>query len=78
MVSAITPTMFFLFILSHGDADGKIHTDYPNQNDKRSFETFSVNSVFEALKDNALLKDTLKLVFLGVSAILFSSLNINK
>jgi hypothetical protein len=51
--------------LSHGDADGKIMTDQKTQGTE-SYETFTTASVFEALKYNALLKDALKLVFLGV------------
>lgn len=71
MFSDEAPTLFILFILSHGYADGKIATDtkIPHEGEPREveYETFSTKSVFEALKANAFIKDTLKLLFLGVS-----------
>ena len=60
---AEAPTLFVLFILSHGNAHGKIETDHKG-NDHKFFTT---KSVFQALKKNAFLKDALKLVFIGVS-----------
>jgi len=59
--------MFIVFILSHGDENGKILTDKKIQTEGREgYESFTTESVFEALKENACLKDALKLVFFGV------------
>jgi len=62
----VKPTLFILFILSHGDADGKIMTDHKLEGTE-DYETFTTASVFEALNRNKRLNDALKLVFLGVS-----------
>jgi hypothetical protein len=62
LFSDVAPTLFILFILSHGTADGKIQTDH-----RGNYESFTTKAVFEALKKNEFLKDALKLVFLGVS-----------
>jgi hypothetical protein len=61
-----TPTLFILFILSHGDADGKIMTDTKTPG-KENYESFTTEAVVRALKSNKLLENTLKLVFFGVS-----------
>jgi hypothetical protein len=59
------PTLFILFILSHGDADGKIMTHHYNQ--QGHYDKFTTKSVFHALKGNLYLENALKLIFLGVS-----------
>jgi hypothetical protein len=65
LFSAEAPTLFILFILSHGKEGGVIETDHKNH--EGSFETFTTKSVFHALKGNPFLKNTLKLIFFGVS-----------
>jgi hypothetical protein len=60
------PTLFILFILSHGAADGKIMTDQKAQGTTNN-ESFTTGAVFRALKDNKWLDKALKLVILGVS-----------
>jgi hypothetical protein len=73
-VIAEKPTLFMLFILSHGKADGKIQTHHllDEHDPKKNYETFTTESVFRALKENAFLKDALKLVFLGVSILSYA------
>ena len=68
LFSVEAPTLFILFISSHGDADGKILTDKTKLiKGKDTYESFTTESVFLALKKNPCLKDALKLVFFGVS-----------
>jgi hypothetical protein len=62
------PTLFILFISSHGNADGKILTERKVLIEgKKEYESFTTESVFRALRENSFLKDALKLVFIGVS-----------
>jgi hypothetical protein len=60
------PTLFVLFILYHGAADGKIMTDQKAQGATTN-ESFTTEAVFHALKDNKWLDKALKLVILRVS-----------
>jgi hypothetical protein len=52
------PTVFMLVILSHGDADGVIYTDQG--------DSFTIYDVWDALADNQLLDDCLKINVFGV------------
>jgi len=52
------PTVFMLFILSHGDADGVIYTD--------KGDSFTIYDVWDALAGNQLLDDCLKVNVFGV------------
>jgi hypothetical protein len=58
---AEAPTLFILFILSHGNANGIIYTDHVG-----SDEFFTEKSVSDALKKNEFLKGVVKLLFLQV------------
>jgi hypothetical protein len=55
------PTVFILFILSHGDADGVIYTDQGN--------SFTIYEVWDALAGNQFLEDCLKINVFGVRQI---------
>jgi hypothetical protein len=56
--SDVTPDVFILFILAHGDEDGRILTD--------NFYTFTTFEVWDALKNNKSLNDCVKINFFGV------------
>jgi len=53
------PTVFMLFILSHGDANGKIYTEQEGA-------SFTIYDVWDALADNHLLEECLKINVFGV------------
>ncbi|XP_059470365.1 uncharacterized protein LOC132193609 isoform X2 [Neocloeon triangulifer] len=55
------PSVFVLYILSHGKEKGVISTDTPHLSDQ--YETFNAKEVFHALKET--FPGSLKLVFLG-------------
>jgi len=57
------PTLFLLFILSHGEKNGVILTDTKNSDE---FESFTTQQVCESLKQNKHLKNCLKVTFFGV------------
>jgi len=66
----MTPTLFILFILSHGGIDGRILTD-SKPNEIQYFTTFQV---WDALKENKLLGQSLKVNFFGVFTLLYEIL----
>lgn len=56
------PTVFILFVLSHGGENGVIYTDHaPNMADQ-----FTTYDVWDALGGNPLLQDALKINIFGV------------
>jgi hypothetical protein len=59
------PTVFVLFVLSHGQPEGIIQTHFIDP--AGGYETFTTESVFEALKANTFLESAVKVLFLGVS-----------
>jgi hypothetical protein len=62
------PSLFILFILSHGNTDGRIETDEKILMEGREhYDNFTTETVIKALKNNDALKDAVKLVFFGVS-----------
>lgn len=69
------PTVFILFILSHGDLNGKVFTDHPlvAGTDKRCItadenESYQVSDLWDGLKNMPLANDDcLFLMMLGVS-----------
>jgi len=70
------PDIFVVVILSHGDKNGLILTDQlakPEKNlsevETEHFYSFTTEQAFDSLKKNDLIKNSLKLVFLGVSRI---------
>jgi len=58
------PTLFLLFILSHGGENGKIFTD---SKPKEPLDFFTTFEVWDALKGNKLLENCLKINFFGVN-----------
>jgi len=70
------PDVFVVVILSHGHKNGLILTDQLSKPEKNlseveteDFYSFTTEQVFDGLKKNDLIKNSLKLVFLGVRKI---------
>jgi len=59
----VEPTLFLLFILSHGGENGRIITDTKTSPPYDFFTTFQV---WEALEKNKMLQNCLKINFFGV------------
>lgn len=66
--------MFLLFVMSHGDENGIIHTDVlkkdvqpkPYYSDLSDFEEYSINDIFEAVNSNLNLTSSLKIIVIQV------------
>ncbi|XP_065334642.1 uncharacterized protein LOC135935939 [Cloeon dipterum] len=65
--SSDVPSVFVLYILSHGDIDGKIFTDHSQNDDPKDFICFTTTEIFESLKMLTGFEDCLKLINFGVS-----------
>jgi hypothetical protein len=70
------PKMFILFVLSHGDLNGKVYTDYPLKAgaDKSKLgpdetENYFVSELWDGLKIMPLAGNCLFLLMLGVSSL---------
>ncbi|XP_065334647.1 uncharacterized protein LOC135935944 [Cloeon dipterum] len=59
------PSVFVLYILSHGDIDGKIFTDHSQNDDPKDFICFTTTEIFESLKKLTGFEDCLKLINFG-------------
>ncbi|CAB3385435.1 Hypothetical predicted protein [Cloeon dipterum] len=59
------PSVFVLYILSHGDSDGKIFTDHYQNEDPNDFICFTTTEIFESLKMLTGFEDCLKLINFG-------------
>ncbi|CAB3366512.1 Hypothetical predicted protein [Cloeon dipterum] len=59
--SQTPPSVFILFILSHGKRNGIIATDHKNESGK--YVSFSTTEILDSLKELNSFKDSLKLIF---------------
>ncbi|XP_065336571.1 uncharacterized protein LOC135937350 [Cloeon dipterum] len=57
------PSVFVLYILSHGHIDGEIFTDHYENSNK--FISFSTTDIFDSLKNLTLFEDCLKIINFG-------------
>jgi hypothetical protein len=70
-----SPEALFFFILSHGQSAGVILTDKFKQDEESmspeasNFETYTVKDIFNSLTASDLLKQSLKILLIGVSQI---------
>jgi len=69
----VTPTVFILFLLTHGGCDGKVVTDHttdPTVNPKKvehhHYESYNVSEVWDSLKKMSFAADCLFILFFGV------------
>ncbi|XP_065336620.1 uncharacterized protein LOC135937396 [Cloeon dipterum] len=62
------PSVFVLYILSHGHRDGKIYTDHYESENSKEFVSFTTTDIFNSLKNLKLFDDCLKLINLGVNS----------
>jgi len=62
------PSVFSIFILSHGDINGKIDTDHviKTQTGEFIFDSYNKDDIWYGLEGLEMLRDCLKLVFLAV------------
>jgi hypothetical protein len=56
------PTVFMLFVFSHGDENGVIYTDQKSIKD----DFFTIYDVWDALSNNLFLEECLKINIFGV------------
>ncbi|XP_065336569.1 uncharacterized protein LOC135937349 [Cloeon dipterum] len=59
------PSVFVLYILSHGNIDGEIFTDHYESEDSDKFISFSTTDIFDSLKNLTLFEDCLKIINFG-------------
>ncbi|XP_065336219.1 uncharacterized protein LOC135937067 [Cloeon dipterum] len=59
------PSVFVLYILSHGDTDGKIFTDHYQKEDQKDFICFTTTEIFESLKKLTAFEECLKFINFG-------------
>ncbi|CAB3380788.1 Hypothetical predicted protein [Cloeon dipterum] len=58
------PSVFILFVLSHGKSDGRIYTDHWNE-EFNDFTQFTTEDIFESLRKLELFNDCLKITVFG-------------